>query len=171
MDWFNNIRNNLTKALSPYKTAQETSLQKNYKEMNKEMDDFESIIPFTPGDQSATDDLLLWCTNIQDIKTFTDSSKPSEQNYIDDTSKSKFVKNSINESLPTDSECTEWKFYLDQMISADRDKILSFLFEDDQKRAFVSIMMQRAVIRKRLNVNNDTGYTIEKTSEVTYNHL
>lgn len=72
----------------------------------------------------------------------------------------------IISSFLQDRQNSEWNYYINKMLPNDKEKILSFLFEDDQKRCFVSIMMQRAMIRKRLGAKDDAGYTIEKTREV-----
>ena len=94
--------------------------------------------PQSTLEESASDELLLWCASIRDICTPT----------------------SI---LANDAE---WKFYLDELIATDRDKVLSFIFEDDQRRSFVSIMIQRAMIRRRLSVFDNEKYIIERTAEV-----
>lgn len=88
--------------------------------------------------RDPVDDLVLWCTNIDEI----DTSDMTEEN-------------------------SEWKFYLNKMTTtAETKKILSFLFTDDQKRSFVSIMIQRAMIRNHLKLQDDSGYSIERTPEV-----
>jgi hypothetical protein len=84
------------------------------------------------------DDLVVWCTNIDEI----DTSDMTEDN-------------------------SEWKFYLNKMTTTmETKKILSFLFTDDQKRSLVSILIQRAMIRNHLRIPDDIGYSIERTSEV-----
>ena len=90
------------------------------------------------GTNGSYDDLLLWCTNIHEIKA----------------------------SIPTSTDSAEWNFYLNAMNTSDKEKILSFLYEADQKRAFVSILLQRAMIRRRLRMSDDTQYVILRTAEV-----
>jgi hypothetical protein len=90
--------------------------------------------------RDLVDDLVIWCTNVDEI----DTSDMTEDN-------------------------SEWKFYLNKMTTtAETKKILSFLFSDDQKRSFVSIMIQRAMIRNHLKIPDDNGYSIERTSEVIH---
>jgi hypothetical protein len=92
----------------------------------------------TLPNRDLVDDLVVWCTNTDEI----DASDMTEDN-------------------------SEWKFYLNKMTTtSETKKILSFLFTDDQKRSFVSIMMQRAMIRNHLKIPDDSGYSIERTSEV-----
>jgi hypothetical protein len=81
--------------------------------------------------------LILWCTNISDIKS------------------SSFI-----------SKDFEWNFYLKHLEEEDRKKVLSFVFEDDQKRSLVSVMMQRAMIRYQLGADHDADYCIRRTREV-----
>ena len=89
--------------------------------------------------RDLVDDLVVWCTNTDEIE----SSDMTEDN-------------------------SEWKFYLNEMTTTiETKKILSFLFADDQKRSFVSIIIQRAMIRNHLQIQDDNGYSIERTSEVT----
>lgn len=91
-------------------------------------------------DRETVDDLVVWCTNIDDI----DASDMTEEN-------------------------SEWKFYLNKMTTtAETKKVLSFLFTDDQKRSFVSIMIQRAMIRNHLKLQDDSGYSIERTPQVAH---
>ena len=63
---------------------------------------------------------------------------------------------------------SDWKFYLNEMTTTvEKKKILSFLFEEDQKRAFVSILIQRAIIRDHLKAIDDSSYSISRTPEVS----
>ena len=90
------------------------------------------------SEENASEELLLWCTNITEIKT----------------------------SNTTSTQDAEWKFFLDELIATDREKVLGFIFEEDQRRSFASIMIQRAMIRKRLSVFDDDNYNIDRTAEV-----
>jgi len=47
----------------------------------------------------------------------------------------------------------------------DRAKILKFRFEDDRKRALLSVLMQRALIREYLGLEDDSGYEVVRTTE------
>ena len=59
----------------------------------------------------------------------------------------------------------EWDVYVSSLEAADRAKVQSFVFPDDQKRALVSIFMQRAAVRHHLQLNNDAAYVIHRTPE------
>ena len=81
---------------------------------------------------------LIWCASTEDIAT-ADMKK-------DDS---------------------HWKFCLNEMTTTfEKKKILSFLFEEDQKRALVSILIQRAIIRDYLKATDDSCYSISRTPEV-----
>lgn len=62
----------------------------------------------------------------------------------------------------TDEEFTE---YLSSLSSMEHKKVMAFLFPDDRKRALLSIMLQRSLIRHHFRIG-ETDYTIEKTKEV-----
>jgi hypothetical protein len=86
----------------------------------------------------CSNQVLVWCANTEEIAT-ADMKK-------DDSN---------------------WKFYLNEMTSTvEKMKIMSFLFEADQKRALVSILMQKAIIRDHLKATDDGGYSIIRTAEV-----
>ena len=90
------------------------------------------------GFDSCNNQVLIWCASAEEIAT-ADMKK-------DDS---------------------DWKFYLNEMTSTvEKMKIMSFLFEADQKRALVSILMQKAIIRDHLKVTDDGGYSINRTAEV-----
>ena len=93
------------------------------------------------SEENASEELLLWCTSITEIMT---SSTITAQGAV-------------------------WNFYLNELTVTDREKILSFIYEEDQRRSFASIMIQRAMIRKRLSVFDDDKYSIERTAEVRKN--
>ena len=51
------------------------------------------------------------------------------------------------------------------LLPAEKQKVKKFLFPDDQKRALLSILLQRALIRERYNIT-DSDYEIRRTREV-----
>ena len=91
----------------------------------------------------GADSTLLWCTNINEIKA----------------------------SGATSSDTAEWDFLLNTLNTMDKEKTLSFLYEDDQKRSLVSVMLQRAMIRNRFDFIDDTKYAIVRTTEVSFSSL
>ena len=92
----------------------------------------------TNGFDGCSNQVLVWCASTEEIVT------ADMKNYD-----------------------SEWKFYLNEMTSTvEKMKIMSFLFEADQKRALVSILMQKAIIRDHLIITDDSGYSIERTPEV-----
>jgi 4'-phosphopantetheinyl transferase len=66
---------------------------------------------------------------------------------------------------PSPPFTSEWDVYVSALDAVDRAKVHSFLFPDDQKRALVSVLMQRAAVRCHLQLTSDTGYTIHRTPE------
>ena len=67
-----------------------------------------------------------------------------------------------------DVPCTqsaEWALFLSFVSDEERTKIIRFLRDDDRKRALVSILLQKALIRYHLSANNDSGFCIRRTPE------
>lgn len=90
------------------------------------------------GFDGCSNQVLVWCTSTEEI---------------------------VTADMKRDD--SDWKFYLNEMTSTvEKMKIMSFLFEADQKRALVSILMQKAIIRDHLKVTDDGGYSIDRTAEV-----
>ena len=93
---------------------------------------------FLDDRNGSCNQVLIWCATIEEIAT-ADMKK-------DDS---------------------HWKFCLNEMTTTfEKKKILSFLFEEDQKRALVSILIQRAIIRDYLKATDDSCYSISRTPEV-----
>ena len=111
--------------------------------VGKPVSDSRMSIAQIASEANASEELLLWCTSITEIMT---SSTISAQGAV-------------------------WNFYLNDLTVTDREKILSFIFEEDQRRSFASIMIQRAMIRNRLSVFDDDKYSIERTAEVRENWI
>ena len=111
--------------------------------VGKPVSDSRMSITQIASEANASEELLLWCTSITEIMT---SSTISAQGAV-------------------------WNFYLNDLTVTDREKILSFIFEEDQRRSFASIMIQRAMIRNRLSVFDDDKYSIERTAEVRKNWI
>lgn len=72
-----------------------------------------------------------------------------------------------------DVPCTqsaEWNIFLSFVSDEERIKIMKFRFDDDRKRALVSILLQKAFVRHRIGAANDEdgdtgGFIIRRTPE------
>ena len=86
-----------------------------------------------------SDDVFVWCTSIDDVV----SARTGDQ--------------------------SPWDFYLAETVSvSDKDRILTYMFDEDRKRSFLSILLQRASIRGHLQIDDDEQYSIERTPEVRF---
>lgn len=86
-----------------------------------------------------SDDVFVWCTSIDDI------------------------------SSARTGDRTPWDFHLAETVSApDKERIMTYMFDEDRKRSFLSILLQRASIRDHLKIDDDVHYSIERTQEVRY---
>lgn len=59
-----------------------------------------------------------------------------------------------------------WKFYLSLLSEKERASVTKFLLMDDQKRAMLSVLLQRYVVRDWLSAINDKEFSICRTKEV-----
>ena len=59
-----------------------------------------------------------------------------------------------------------WEFILTRLSPAEVDKVNYFVFPDDRKRAALSILLQRAMLRRYLEIDSDIGYELRRTSQV-----
>ena len=67
-----------------------------------------------------------------------------------------------------DVPCTqsaEWSMLLSFVTDEERSRILKFRFDDDRKRALVSVLLQKALIRHHLCASTDKGFCIRRTKE------
>lgn len=67
-----------------------------------------------------------------------------------------------------DVPCTqsaEWTTFLAFTTDEERARILRFRIEDDRKRALVSVLLQKALIRHHLGITSNEGYCILRTAE------
>lgn len=83
----------------------------------------------------------------------------------------------VGETCPT-NQCVIWYSHIDEITDEDLDfnliaylqadelqKVKRFIFKDDQKRAILSILLQRALIRSEYGVT-DQQYELKRTKEV-----
>jgi hypothetical protein len=59
-----------------------------------------------------------------------------------------------------------WEFVLTQLSPIERDKVNYFVFLDDRKRAALSILLQRAMLRRYLEIDSDDRFDLRRTSQV-----
>ena len=60
---------------------------------------------------------------------------------------------------------TAWDVIMNTLDNTDMAKVQSFVFMDDRKRALLSLLMQKAAIRRRLHLINDHDYVIQRSPE------
>lgn len=63
------------------------------------------------------------------------------------------------------TQSTEWTTFLSFTTDEERARILRFRLEDDRKRALVSLLLQKALIRHHLGITSNDGYCIQRTAE------
>jgi len=63
------------------------------------------------------------------------------------------------------AQSAEWSQLLSFVNTEERTKILKFRYDDDRKRALVSILLQKALIRHYLGHSTDEGFVIRRTPE------
>ena len=63
------------------------------------------------------------------------------------------------------AEGAEWSEMLNILTDAEREKVSRFRFFSDRKRAFLSVQMQRCVIRSFTGLSSDDLYEIRRTQE------
>ena len=65
----------------------------------------------------------------------------------------------------------EWDMYLSFLSKEEVDNVLKYRFDDDRRRALVSVMLQKCLVRTFIGAENDTGFVIKRTPEVRIHHL
>lgn len=60
----------------------------------------------------------------------------------------------------------DWDTHLSVLSSEDRERVTRFRLEDDRKRALVSLLLQRALIRAYIEAADDKEFDIQRTREV-----
>ena len=58
-------------------------------------------------------------------------------------------------------------FIISQLLAAEQTKIRSFKFQEDKKRALLSILLQHGLIHEKFLFRNKHDYTIQRTVEVS----
>jgi len=59
----------------------------------------------------------------------------------------------------------EWDAYLGFLTAVERERVLKYRFDDDRRRALISAMLQRWLVRSKLGLEKDTGFDILRTPE------
>jgi 4'-phosphopantetheinyl transferase len=59
----------------------------------------------------------------------------------------------------------QWLFLLSTLTSDESDKVQRFHYFDDKKRAILSLLLQKAVIRKFCNLKDNQSFEIQRTVE------
>ena len=61
---------------------------------------------------------------------------------------------------------SEWSTYLGLLDQKDQNKVTSFLFSADKRRALISVLIQNAIIREFLRIETNNDFFIKRTREV-----
>ena len=61
----------------------------------------------------------------------------------------------------------EWEAHLNLLSTKERNNVLKYRFDDDRRRALVSLLLQKSMVRSQIGVENNTGFEIRRTSEVS----
>ena len=59
----------------------------------------------------------------------------------------------------------DWKAYMTMLSPTERERVLKYRFDDDKRRALISLLLQRWLVRKKLGIDVDSGYEIRRTPE------
>lgn len=69
------------------------------------------------------------------------------------------------ESVP--DEKSHWDYINNVLLTlTERESVNKFVFIEDRKRALLSILLQRSVIRFVFSINDDSEYSISRTAQV-----
>lgn len=83
---------------------------------------------------------------------------------VDQAEKGSYIWHCTIEDLPC-TQSADWNVFMSFVTDEERIKILKFRFDDDRKRALVSILLQKALVRHHLNTTLDDGFVIKRTTE------
>lgn len=61
----------------------------------------------------------------------------------------------------------EWEAYMNLLTDREQNKVLKYRFDDDRRRALVSLLLQKAAVRAQLGVDSNMGFKIHRTPEVS----
>ena len=61
----------------------------------------------------------------------------------------------------------EWEAHLNLLSTNEQKNVLKYRFDDDRRRALVSLLLQKSMVRSQLGVENNTGFEIRRTPEVS----
>jgi 4'-phosphopantetheinyl transferase len=109
---------------------------------------------------AITVDLLLGAGSEQE-SSVADSASPGNNNL---SNPSEVLWSCDIRELP-EVEGAEWTELLSILTDAERDKVTRFRLFSDRKRAFLSVQMQRCVIRSFTGLSSDDLYEIRRTQE------
>ena len=60
----------------------------------------------------------------------------------------------------------EWEAHMNLLNDKERNEVLKYRFDDDRRRALVSLLLQKFIVRRRLGVESNVGFEINRTPEV-----
>ena len=101
-------------------------------------------------------DFLLWYVSVDELRL----DKSDNHQAINGTTSSSSSVISSSSEVPT-----AWDLLMNSLDDAECAKVQSFIFVDDRKRALLSLLMQKAAIRRRLHLINDHDYVIQRSPE------
>jgi 4'-phosphopantetheinyl transferase len=109
---------------------------------------------------AITADMLLYAGSEQESSVAEDA--PPSNNDL--SNPSEVLWSCDIRELP-EAEGAEWMELLSILTDAEREKVTRFRLFSDQKRAFLSVQMQRCLIRSFTGLSSDDLYEIRRTQE------
>ena len=61
----------------------------------------------------------------------------------------------------------DWEVYMAILTLKEQNKVLRYRFDDDRRRALVSLLLQKATVREHLGVDSNADFEICRTQEVS----
>lgn len=61
----------------------------------------------------------------------------------------------------------EWDLYMSFLSREETDSILKYRFDEDRRRALVSVFLQKCTVRHFLGAKSDAVFSIQRTPEVS----
>ncbi len=60
----------------------------------------------------------------------------------------------------------EWEAHMNLLSTREQNNVLKYRFDDDRRRALVSLLLQKSMVRSHLGVEDNASFEIRRTSEV-----
>lgn len=61
----------------------------------------------------------------------------------------------------------EWDMYMSFMSLEEMNNVLKYRFDEDRRRALMSLFLQKSTVRGFLGAKSDTAFSIQRTPEVS----